>query len=57
MLGSLNPHAVLERGYALAQHADGSVIRDAAKLVSGDAIQIKLARGRVGAEVRSVEPE
>ncbi|GAC1622102.1 MAG: exodeoxyribonuclease VII large subunit [Nevskia sp.] len=56
MLGSLNPNAVLDRGYALAQHADGRVIRDAAALAPGDAIGIRLARGRIGAEVREIDP-
>lgn len=56
MLGSLNPNAVLERGYALAQHPDGRVIRDAAELSPGAAIRVRLAHGRVGAEVRDIEP-
>lgn len=57
LLNSLSPQAVLDRGYALARHADGRVIRAADELAAGDAFELRLARGRVEAEVRRSEPE
>ena len=54
-LDALSPLAVLERGYAIAQNEDGSLLRDA-KLVSvGDTVKVRLARGKLGARVESVE--
>ncbi|MGQ0587762.1 MAG: exodeoxyribonuclease VII large subunit [Gammaproteobacteria bacterium] len=51
LLASLNPRAVLERGYAIARTADGRVLSDAARVAAGDALDITLARGSVGARV------
>ena len=54
-LDALSPLSVLQRGYAIAQNEDGSLLRDA-KLVSiGDRVKLRLARGRIGARVESVE--
>lgn len=57
LLNSLSPQAVLDRGYALARHADGRVIRSAAELAAGDTFKLRLARGRVEAEVRRSEAD
>ncbi len=56
LLNSLNPNAVLERGYALALREDGSLIRDSKGLAPGDPVLVRLARGRIAAEVKSVDP-
>jgi exodeoxyribonuclease VII large subunit len=53
MLVHLNPRAILERGYAIAQTPQGHVVRDAAELASGDALEVVLARGTVGTQVVS----
>jgi exodeoxyribonuclease VII large subunit len=54
-LDALSPLAVLQRGYAIAQKADGSLLRDA-KLVSvGDKIRVLLANGRISASVDGSE--
>jgi exodeoxyribonuclease VII large subunit len=54
-LDALSPLAVLQRGYAIAQTEDGRLLRDA-KLVSvGDSVRVRLASGRLGARVESVE--
>lgn len=54
-LDALSPLAVLQRGYAIAQNEDGSLLRDA-KLVSiGDQIRVRLADGKIGARVESIE--
>jgi exodeoxyribonuclease VII large subunit len=45
-LQALSPLAVLERGYSITRRADdGSVVRDAAALAEGDALQLTFARG------------
>jgi exodeoxyribonuclease VII large subunit len=51
-LTSLNPEAVLERGYSLTRDAQGVVVRDAAKLHAGERLTTTLARGWVESEVR-----
>lgn len=48
-LSALSPRGTLERGYAIAQLADGAVLRDPADAPDGTAIRISLAGGRVGA--------
>ncbi len=51
VLASLNPRAVLERGYAIARTADGHVLSDPSRVADGDLLDITLARGSVGARV------
>jgi len=41
----LSPYGVLERGYSLTTALDGSVVRDAATLKSGDRISTRFASG------------
>jgi exodeoxyribonuclease VII large subunit len=54
-LDALSPLSVLQRGYAIAQKEDGSLLRDA-KLVSiGDSVKVKLAKGRIKASVDGIE--
>jgi exodeoxyribonuclease VII large subunit len=55
-LDSLSPLAVLNRGYSITQNKDGSIIRDIAQVVKGDKLKIKLANGKLDAEVLSSEP-
>jgi len=57
-LGALSPLGVLSRGYALVTRsgAPAAVIRDAAELVPGDGIDVRLARGSILAEVRESRP-
>lgn len=47
----LSPQRVLDRGYAIVQTPTGHVMRSAAEAKPGDAVQIRLAAGRVDAEV------
>ena len=44
-LVSLDPTAVLERGYSITTNADGAVLRDASKVRAGERLQTRLARG------------
>jgi exodeoxyribonuclease VII large subunit len=50
---SLNPTAVLERGYSLTRNAQGEVLRDAARVVEGERVTTTLAKGWIESEVRS----
>lgn len=55
-LQALSPLAVLERGYSIARRADtGAVVRDAARLQTGDRLRLTLARGT--AAVRVDDPD
>jgi exodeoxyribonuclease VII large subunit len=54
---ALSPARVLERGYAVVRQADGSVVRVAASVAAGAAVDIEVADGRfrARAEARSGE--
>ncbi len=48
---TLSPRATLERGYAVVQLADGTVLRTAAQANAGDLLTIRLGEGRLAAVV------
>ena len=50
-LESLSPLAVLGRGYSLTRLPSGAVVRRAAQVARGDAIEILLREGALGARV------
>jgi exodeoxyribonuclease VII large subunit len=52
-LDALSPLGVLQRGYAIAQDASGKLLRDAASVAQGDAISVRLARGKIEARVEA----
>lgn len=54
---ALSPLGVLGRGYAIALGADGRAVRDATRIARGDRLDIRVARGRIGAVVDEVEEE
>lgn len=54
-LDALSPLAVLTRGYSITQGSDDKVLRDAAEVKPGDKLKIRLERGKLNAEVLSVE--
>ncbi|MCX8073801.1 MAG: exodeoxyribonuclease VII large subunit [Candidatus Binatia bacterium] len=55
-LSALSPLGVLNRGYAIVKKLPaGTIVRDAASLTAGDAVQIQFARGRTHALVRETE--
>ncbi len=54
-LNALSPQAVLERGYALVFNAQGALLRDAATLSPGDALNTRLASGTVQSTIRSTD--
>jgi exodeoxyribonuclease VII large subunit len=53
-LRALSPQRTLERGYAVVTAAGGTVIRRAADLAPGDAIDVRLAEGSLVASISSV---
>lgn len=55
-LDALSPLKVLERGYAVATRA-GRVVTDAHQLGTGDAVELRFARGGARARVESVDDE
>jgi exodeoxyribonuclease VII large subunit len=54
-LDALSPLAVLTRGYSITQGEDGKVLRDSENVKPGDKLNIRLERGKLNAEVLSVE--
>jgi exodeoxyribonuclease VII large subunit len=46
-LVSLDPEAVLRRGYAVVRDADGTVVRSTANLVPGQELVVQLAQGQL----------
>ncbi len=56
-LHAMSPLAVLERGYAVALGPDGRALTDAATVVQGDALTLRLSRGTLRAKVTDVEPD
>ena len=57
LLDSLNPDAVLARGYAIVRNEHGAVLHDAAQARPGSVIEARLARGSLIAEVRETRKD
>ncbi|MBP7341877.1 MAG: exodeoxyribonuclease VII large subunit [Smithellaceae bacterium] len=58
LLSSLNPLAVLSRGYSITRRLpEGTIVRDAGELTEGLPIQIQLARGGARARVEKIREE
>jgi len=51
-LVSLDPTAVLERGYSITTNASGTVLRDASAVKPGERLKTRLARGEFESEVK-----
>jgi exodeoxyribonuclease VII large subunit len=54
-LAHLNPHAVLERGYAIVTAESGKIVHDAAQVAPRDNVTLTFARGRAGATITRTE--
>ncbi len=52
---ALSPLATLQRGYAVLQDADGSVLTSVAQVASGDAVAVRVADGRLHATIDHTE--
>ncbi len=55
-LNSLNPDAILKRGYSIAT-LNGKILTDAAQLANGDSVHIRLASGGFDSTVTSIKPD
>jgi exodeoxyribonuclease VII large subunit len=55
-LGHLNPLAVLTRGFALVENAQGEIVQSAKNLSTNDAVNIRFAEGEVSATVNYINP-
>jgi len=57
-LDMLSPVAILSRGYALAfRQETGELVRDAAQLTEGDALELRFGRGGADASVTRIKDE
>ena len=54
LLASVSYQGVLQRGFALVRDSDGRMVREAASLHAGDALELEFRDGRVDAEARAV---
>jgi exodeoxyribonuclease VII large subunit len=52
-LRALSPAATLERGYAVARLADGTIVRDPAQARVGEPLEVVVARGTVATRVEA----
>jgi exodeoxyribonuclease VII large subunit len=50
-LRSLSPQSTMDRGYAVVQLEDGSIVRDASKAKAGTSLRIRVAKGETRATV------
>src|SRR5207249_1580000 len=51
-LDAMSPLRVLERGYAIAQDAQGAIVREAAAMSIGDALRVRLWKGELDCLVK-----
>lgn len=51
VLDALSPLKVLDRGYSLVRKGDGTLVREASSLVSGDQIEVEWAQSKIKAKV------
>jgi exodeoxyribonuclease VII large subunit len=54
-LDALSPLGVLQRGYAIAQDASGKLVRDAASVSPGDALNVRLQKGKLSTRIERIE--
>jgi exodeoxyribonuclease VII large subunit len=50
-VAALSPAATLERGYAVVQRSDGSLVRDPAEVGDDERLQVRVAGGRLPVRV------
>ena len=56
-LQGLSPVAILERGYAIVQDADGAAVRGTGQVEVGDPLSVRLHRGRLEVRVEDAEDD
>jgi exodeoxyribonuclease VII large subunit len=55
-LRALSPAATLERGYAVARLADGTIVRDPVQAPIGGPLSVTVARGTLSTRVEAADP-
>jgi exodeoxyribonuclease VII large subunit len=53
-LVTLDPQAVLQRGYAVVRQENGAIARSAAEFAPGQALQIQLGQGQLKVKITEV---
>ena len=56
-LRHLNPESVLERGYSIVTSADGNVVTTSGGLHTGDALNVRFARGHAQVSVTAADDD
>jgi exodeoxyribonuclease VII large subunit len=56
-LAQLSPLKILSRGYAIVQNESGAIVKEPAEAPVGSAVRIRLAHGRLGAQVTESTPD
>jgi exodeoxyribonuclease VII large subunit len=54
-LDALSPLSVLNRGYSITQKRSGEVVRDPSNVLAGEKLDIRVAKGKIRAEVLSTD--
>jgi exodeoxyribonuclease VII large subunit len=54
-LNALDPHLVLQRGYALIRQQDGTIVRDSGSLVTGEELSVRFGRGQARVKVVEID--
>ncbi|HYJ90118.1 MAG TPA: exodeoxyribonuclease VII large subunit [Pyrinomonadaceae bacterium] len=54
-LDALSPLSVLNRGYSITQKRSGEVVRDPSNVSAGEKVDIRVAKGKIRAEVLSTD--
>jgi exodeoxyribonuclease VII large subunit len=54
-LSTLNPHSILQRGYALVLQPDGSLVRSVHQVQPGDNLKVRLSDGSFPVQVQGKE--
>lgn len=54
-LNHLSPHAVLNRGYALAQTTQGQIVRTSSQLSAGQTVQLTFGQGQADADITRIK--
>lgn len=54
-LDALSPLSVLSRGFSITENADNKILRNSRQTKAGDELKIRLAKGKLKVEVKSVE--
>ena len=56
-LATLDPKAVLRRGYALVRQGAGNIVHQAGELTVGETVTLRLGQGRAAAEIVDIQAE